>query len=65
MNRKSLLIGFIVGLVFMLLPAPVLLIPDSAALENFIHIVIHTIGLIAVVVIGIKLLLSAFRELRG
>ncbi len=74
MERKiNLLIGFVVGLVFMLLPTPVLFIlgrfsyelTGGGSLENIIQTIVKTIGLVVVITIGMKLILEAFRELIG
>ncbi|CAN7487312.1 hypothetical protein LJR153_003378 [Paenibacillus sp. LjRoot153] len=74
MERKiNLLIGFVVGLVFMLLPTPVLFIlgrfsyelTGGGSLENIIQTIVKTIGLVVVITIGMKLILEAFRELKG
>ena len=72
-RKVNLLIGFVVGLVFMLLPTPVVfilgrfsyVITGGGSLENLIQTIVKTIGLIAVITIGIKLILEAFRELKS
>lgn len=74
MERKiNLLIGFVVGVVFMLLPTPVIYIlgrysyeiTGGGSLENIIQTIIKTIGLVVVITIGMKLILEAFKELKN